>query len=96
MDWEFIAPMITLVVLIVTAGGVAVLRPLSKRVGELLELYARDRTAGVGTEVGQIRDLLETMNARLQLLEERQDFTERLLSSGASDAERRRRDEGRP
>jgi len=27
-----------------------------------------------------MRDLMETMNARLQLLEDRQDFTERLLS----------------
>ena len=30
----------------------------------------------------KIRDLLETMDARLQLMEERQDFTERLLSAG--------------
>jgi len=30
--------------------------------------------------VHQLRDLLETTNARMQLLEERQDFTERLLA----------------
>jgi len=30
-----------------------------------------------------VRDLLETMNARLQLMEERQEFTEKLLHSGA-------------
>ena len=30
--------------------------------------------------MSQIRDLLETMNARLHLMEERQDFTERLLT----------------
>lgn len=81
MDWEFIAPMITAIVLIVTVGGVAVLRPLSKRVADLLEVFARDRHQG--HELGQVRDLLETMNARLQLLEERQDFTERLLTSRA-------------
>lgn len=83
MEWEFIAPMITSVVLIVTLGGVAVLRPIAKRVSDLLELYARDRQSGLENDVGQMRDLLETMNARLQLMEERQDFTERLLSSGA-------------
>jgi hypothetical protein len=82
MDWEFLAPMVVAVVLILTVGGVAVLRPIAKRISELIELYARDRQSGLVGEVSQMRDLLETMNARLQLLEERQDFTERLLSSG--------------
>lgn len=82
MDWDIIAPMIVAIVLIVTAGGVAILRPLAKRVSELLELFARDRHHGVQHELVQVRELLETMDARLQLVEERQDFTERLLSSG--------------
>ena len=43
MEWEFIAPMTVSIVLIVTVGGVAVLRPIAKRVSDLLELYARDR-----------------------------------------------------
>ena len=83
IDWEFVAPMIVLVVGIVTLGGVLVLRPIASRISELLELYARDKQTGLTQEVGQMRDLLETMHARFQLLEERQDFTERLLSSGA-------------
>ena len=87
MDWEMIAPMITLVVMTVTVGGVLVLRPIAKRVGDLLELYARDRQHGIEGDVHQLRDLMETMNARLQLMEERQDFTERLLSSGRDAAE---------
>lgn len=82
MDWEMVAPMIVSVVFILTTGGVLVLRPLAKRVAELLEVYARDRDAGLEREVGQMRELLETMNARLQLMEERQDFTDRLLTSG--------------
>jgi hypothetical protein len=82
MDWEFIAPMIVSVVFILTVGGVAVLRPIAKRVSDLLELYARDRQSGIENDVHQMRELLETMNARLQLMEERQDFTERLLTSG--------------
>jgi len=82
--------MIVSVVFILTVGGVLVLRPIAKRLSDLLELYARERTTGLQNEVGQIRDLLETMNARLQLIEDRQDFTERLLtpaserSAGAS------------
>lgn len=82
MDWANIAPMIVAVVAIVTMGGIAVLRPLSKRVADLMEFYAHDRRTGIEGDVGQIRDLLETMDARLQLMEERQDFTERLLSAG--------------
>ena len=80
IDWEVIAPMIVAVILILTVGGVAVLRPIAKRVSELLELYARDKQTGLENDVSQIRDLLETMNARLQLIEERQDFTDRLLT----------------
>ncbi len=82
MEWEAIAPMIVSVVFILTVGGVLVLRPIAKRVSDLLELYARDRSAGIESDVHQIRDLLETMNARLQLMEDRQDFTERLIGSG--------------
>lgn len=82
MEWEFIAPMIISVVFILTVGGVAILRPLAKRVSELLEVYAREKQSGIEGEVHQMRDLLDTINARLQLIEERQDFTDRLLQSG--------------
>lgn len=82
MEWEFIAPMIMMVVLTLTVGGVMVLRPIAKRVGDLLEMYARERQAGLESDLHQVRDLLETMDARLRLMEDRQDFTERLLSSG--------------
>jgi hypothetical protein len=83
MEWEFIAPMIVSVVFFLTVGGVLVLRPIAKRMADLMELYARDRQSGLEGNVGQMRDLVETMNARLQLMEERQDFTERLLASGS-------------
>ena len=80
MEWEFIAPMIMTIVLFLTVGGVMVLRPIAKRVGDLIELYVRDRQEGLQGNMHHTRDLLETMNARLQLLEDRQDFTERLLT----------------
>ena len=83
MEWEFIAPMVVSIVFILTVGGVAILRPLAKRVSDLLELYARDRSSGLESDVHQMKELLETMNARLHLMEERQDFTERLIGSGA-------------
>jgi hypothetical protein len=75
-----------LIVLFLTVGAVLILRPISKRIGDLLELYSRERQSGLHAEVQQMRDLLETVNGRMQLLEERQDFTERLLDSETRDA----------
>ena len=86
MEWEIIAPMIVSIVFILTVGGVLVIRPIAKRISELLELYARDKTTGIENDVHQVRELLETMNIRLQLMEERQDFTEKLLHSGVDRA----------
>lgn len=86
--WEMLAPMIVAVVLILTVGGVLVLRPLAKRISELLELYAQEQRTGLQGEVGQMRELLERMDARLQLMEERQDFTERLLSESRGESRR--------
>ncbi|MGY8799007.1 MAG: hypothetical protein ACKVG4_09515 [Longimicrobiales bacterium] len=79
MEWEIIAPMIVSIVFILTVGGVLVIRPIAKRISGLLELYARDKTTGIENDVHQVRELLKTMNTRLQLMEERQDFTEKLL-----------------
>jgi predicted phage tail protein len=78
--WNDLAPMLVAICLILTVGGVLILRPLAKRFGELLEMYAKDKEQGIQADVHQMRELLETMNSRLQLMEERQDFTERLVS----------------
>jgi hypothetical protein len=80
IDWTEIAPMIVAIVLFVTIGGVILLKPISNRLGFLLEAMAKEKESGLGGDMSHVRDLLETMNARLQLLEERQDFTERLLA----------------
>lgn len=79
MEWEFIAPMVTGTVFILTVGGVLILRPIAKRLSDVLELYAREKQAGLEGEVHQVRELLETMDARMRLMEERQEFTDRLL-----------------
>lgn len=81
IEWEFLAPMIVMVTLIITTGGVVLLRPLTKRLVELLEVTTREKAnPRVQRDSEVIRDLLETMNSRLALLEERQDFAERLLT----------------
>ena len=81
---EDIAPFIVAVTLILTVGGVAILRPIAKRVGELLEVMANEKRAPkrVSPDTHRMVELLEAMNARLDRLEERQDFTDSLLGAG--------------
>jgi predicted phosphoribosyltransferase len=80
IDWEMVAPMIMSIVLFLTIGGVLVLRPIAKHLGAYLEALTRQHLEGGPREdVSQLRDILDTMNQRLTLMEERQDFTERLL-----------------
>lgn len=81
---EFLAPMIVVVVFILTAGGVLILRPIAKRLGVLLEAMARERTRRPSDDMLRLREEVETLRARLQLLEERQDFTEGLIGDGGS------------
>jgi hypothetical protein len=83
---ELIAPLIFVIILTLTIGGVILLKPIANKLGHLLEAIAKERSEPqLGVELGHIRDLLETTNARLALLEDRQDFTDALLS----DPERR-------
>ncbi len=81
MDPEILAPLILTVVLTLTVGGVLLLRPIAKRLGDIVELMIRGRQGEGEGELRRIGDLLETVSARMALLEERQDFTERLLAS---------------
>ena len=83
MDPGAIAPMVVMVTGIVTTGGVLILRPISKRLGDLLEVMTRERRApDRGAEIGQLRDLMQSIDSRLALIEERQDFAEAILASG--------------
>jgi len=81
MEWEVIAPAIVAVVFTLTVGGVLLLRPIARRLGDIMELMLRERREGAEGEVRRMGELLENVDARMKLLEERQDFTERLLGS---------------
>jgi len=86
-ELEIIAPMIMGIIFTLTVAGVILLKPIANKLGLLLEAMAKERQEPrAGEELGHIRELLETMNGRLALLEERQDFTDALLA----DPERRR------
>jgi hypothetical protein len=81
--WEVIAPMAMLIVLILTTGGVVLLRPLTRQLGNLLEAMAAERRdPGLKDELERLREMNEIMSERLALLEEKQEFTEALLKSG--------------
>jgi len=81
MDWEVIAPMVVLIVLSLTVGGVLILRPIAKRLGVLLEAMAKEKGVGPSHDANRIREEVETLRARLELLEDRQDFTDGLLEA---------------
>ena len=79
---EDIAPFIVAITLILTVGGVAILRPISKRVGDLLEAMAREKREPkrVVDDTHRMVELMESLHARLERLEERQDFNDSLAS----------------
>ena len=66
------------VTLILSVAGVILLRPLSHRLGALLEAMAREKDELRGKDDHRLRELLDAVEARVSLLEERQDFTEAL------------------
>ncbi len=92
MEWEFIAPMIVSVVLVLTVGGVVLLRPVAKRLGALLDVMVLEKSRSSGIDDRRLLETIDTLNDRLSLLEERQDFTERLIGRGGS-TEQAERDE---
>jgi hypothetical protein len=75
-----LAPMLVMIVGILTTGGVIVFRPLSKRLAELLHTMSQERLAGrSGPENERLQATIAALEQRISLLEERQNFTESLL-----------------
>lgn len=80
LDLDILAPLIFSIILTLTIGGVILLKPIANKLGHLLEAMAKEKNQPTQSgEIGHLRDLLATMNARMALLEERQDFTDALL-----------------
>jgi hypothetical protein len=79
---DILAPMLFAVILTLTVGGVILLKPISKKIGDLLEAMAEERkNPSLTTELHQLRGQLDTMSSRMALLEERQDFHEKLMEA---------------
>lgn len=101
MNPNDVAPMVIGLTLIVVTGGVLVLRPLARRLGDYLEVLAAGRRAEQRLPPDRrVLESLERVEERLRLLEERQDFTDAMLSSGGSpqalSEARNAEDEGKP
>jgi hypothetical protein len=71
-------------------AAVMILRPVTKKLGGLLEAISRDRTQSRSEDANTTRmvTLMEHMHRRLDHLEERLDFTERLVSERRPDSRR--------
>ncbi len=76
-----IAPMVVAIVLFVSTAAVLIFRPLTKKLGERLAAGKQPPPAVDPGELAQLRQALEDTSARLELVEQRLDFTERLLSA---------------
>ena len=85
MDWDVIVPMIVSIVLILTVGGVILLRPITKRLGALLDVMVLEKSRTTSVDNRRLGETVDTINERLSLIEERQDFTERLIDRSGSD-----------
>lgn len=68
--------------LFLSIAAVMIFRPISKKLGMLLEEMARDRRAmragDGGIQMERVTTLLERMNTRLEMVEDRLEFVERL------------------
>lgn len=82
MDPDAIAPMLVMITLILTTGGVLVLRPLSKQLAAYLQMLTQQKQSpALEQELARARELAATLENRLALLEERQNFAESLLAA---------------
>lgn len=88
IEWEHVAPMVLGVTFFISVASVAILRPISKKLGNLLEAMAVEKQTGVQHDLQRMHTLMESVDARLRLMEERQDFTERLVSADRKELER--------
>ena len=79
---EIIAPVVVSIALFVSTAAVLIFRPLTKKLGDRIAASSKQPTIvhADEAELASVRQALEETNARLELMEQRLDFTERLLT----------------
>lgn len=82
-----IAPVLVTMTLAVVTGGVLILRPITKKIGSLIEVAIEERrrrfAAPQTPEMPRLVELLEGIDERLSSLEEKQRFTDAILHAEA-------------
>jgi len=82
MDITALASMVTTIILVALIGGIVLLRPIAKRAGLLLEQKLHEKQAPPADDARQLRERLQLLEDEVRMLNERQHFTEQLLSRG--------------
>ena len=86
MESEDIVGMVMGIFFFVTTGLVLILRPIAKRLGSYLEVLAEERRQrhvvrpAEDPDYARLATVLESIEQRLTKIEERQEFTDRLLT----------------
>jgi hypothetical protein len=93
------------IVMFISAAAVLIFRPLTTRVGKLIERSHAEKKAVPEPQMQRLMQLMERLVDRMDRLEDRVDFTERMLerqkaqaqlSDGPRPQSQRRYDESRP
>lgn len=82
MDPMALAGMLFVLIMVAMIGGVVLLLPISRRLGKYLE-QRLDAGRGAGADpakLGEVKDLILSLQAQIDRVAERQEFTERLLA----------------
>lgn len=81
MDPIALAGMIFSLIVIVLIGGAIITYPIFSRLGKALEVYLEERRRGgaPAAELDGLEKAIATLDARLEALEERQGFVEKLV-----------------
>jgi hypothetical protein len=85
---EFLIP----ITLFICVTAVLILRPITRRIGSLLEVMTRERVAMRSDQAADQRvlALVEQLSKRLDMLDERLDFNERLIARRVVEPEAQR------
>lgn len=71
------------IIMFLCIAAVLILRPLTKKIGLVIEQVARDRQANRAdqNEIARLQAEIDYLSKRLNLVEERAEFTERLVGA---------------
>jgi hypothetical protein len=73
------APALFLSIAVLVGGGVILLRPMARRMGDLMDVLIQEKRHALEAKTD-----VESLSKRVELLEDRLQFTERLVTAGKS------------